>query len=263
LPEEGTTPVVVDGVARDVAYPGYREALAAVRTALTGMSALPGLAAPEATGPRVLGDYALAAGAPSFEAIALHLYGQDPAAVDVATLDSVAALSSDMDRPVFQTEMQAEGLETAILAHYALTKANASAYLQNDLVALAPSNAAVSLVQLTSRGLVPQGPYYALMHFAKHTARGFVRVGARSDSSDVLASAWLSPDERALTVVLINPGEQARDVQLALDEQGAAGTAVARTAFDGDERFADLGALSADGVVHLPPHSIVTIARMR
>ena len=40
-------------------------------------------------------------------------------------------------------------------------------------------------------------------------------------------------------------------------------TELARTSFDGSERFADLGVLSPDGVVSIPPHAIVTIARTR
>lgn len=265
LPEEGVTSVAIAGVATEVAYPGYREALAAVRGEVSGMMVAPQLVAPEATGPRVLGDYALAAGAPSFEAIALHLYGQDPAAIDVATLDSVATLSSELDRPVYQTEMQADGLDTAIFAHYALTRANASAYLQNDLVSLTEERAPTALVWLADGTLEPQGPYYALMHFAKHTGPGFRRVDALNASSELLASAWLAPDDSALTVVLVNPTEEAHEAQLAFDALGATLTRseVARTSFDGDERFAELGALSPDARISVPPHAIVTIARSR
>jgi len=265
LPEEGTEAVEVAGVMQDVAYPGYREALAAVRASVSSMSTAPRLAAPESTGPRVLGDYALAAGAPSFEAIALHLYGQDPEAIDVAALESVASLAGTLGRPVFQTEMVAEGLETAIFAHHALTRANAEVYLQNDLVALTPERADTALVLLGDDGLDPQGPYYALMHYAKHTAPGFRRVGARSESGELLVSAWLAPDGSALTTVLINPGSEPREAQLTFDALGTelTRTALARTTFDGGERFADVGALSADGRLEVPAHAIVTIARTR
>jgi glucuronoarabinoxylan endo-1,4-beta-xylanase len=265
LPEEGTESIEIDGAATDVRYPGYREALAAVRASVADMQVTPRLAAPESTGPRVLGDYARAAGAPSFEAIALHLYGQNPASVDVATLESVASLASELDRPVFQTEMQAGGLETAIFAHHALTKADAAVYLQNDLVALSPERASTALVLLAEGSLEPQGPYYALMHFAKHTAPGFRRVGARSEASELLVSAWLAPDDSALTIVLVNPSTQAHDAQLTFDTLGAelARTELARTTFDGSERHAALSALSPDGLVTVPAHAIVTIARKR
>jgi hypothetical protein len=45
----------------------------------------------------------------------------DATAVDVAALEAIRDLAEQRDRPVFQTEMQAEGLETAILIHHALT----------------------------------------------------------------------------------------------------------------------------------------------
>jgi hypothetical protein len=47
LPEEGTTTVTVDGAEVEVAYPGYREALAAVRAAIADLPIEPRFAAPE------------------------------------------------------------------------------------------------------------------------------------------------------------------------------------------------------------------------
>jgi hypothetical protein len=33
-----------------------------------------------------------------------------------------------------------------------------------------------------------------------------------------------------------------------------------RTVFDGTERFANLGSLPAEGIVNIPPRSVVTVA---
>jgi hypothetical protein len=160
-------------------------------------------------------------------------------------------------------EMQAEGLRTAVLAHHAITSGGASAYLQNDLVALRREMAPVALFLSTADSFEPQGPFYALMHFAKRTDPGWVRVAASSDSSALLGSAFLSPDERALSVVLINPGSEDLDAALELEAALRARLSrseVTRTVFEGSERAALLGVLAADGVVRLPPKSIVTIA---
>ena len=141
-----------------------------------------------------------------------------PTAVDTAALAPLPTLAEQRERPVFQTEMQADGLETAILIHHALTAGGASAYLQNDLVSLTRDMAKVALVLLTDDGFEPQGPYYALSQYAKSTDPGWVRVDATSDSTELLGSAWLSPDESALSVVLVNPGTEELDAEIVLPD---------------------------------------------
>ena len=87
LPEEGTTTVTVDGAPIDVAYPGYREALAAVRAAIAELPVMPRLGAPE-SGLIGVGEFVPALDASAFDALALHLYGMDATAVDVAALEA-------------------------------------------------------------------------------------------------------------------------------------------------------------------------------
>jgi glucuronoarabinoxylan endo-1,4-beta-xylanase len=244
-------------------YPGYREALAAVRAAIADLPVVPQIAAPETSGLMDLRAYATTLDAASLDALALHLYGVDPQDVDIAALQAIAQLARDLDRPVLQTEMRVGGLDTAVLAHHALTAARASAYLQNDLVSLTEEVAELALFLLADEGVTPQPPYYALMHYAKHTDPEWLRVDARSASDTMLASAWLAPDARALTIVLVNPGSQPLSARLALDATPFAAGArseVSRTVFEGVERFAPLGALPSSGVVRLPPRSIATVA---
>lgn len=262
LPEEGTASVTIDGAQLDVEYPGYREALEAVRDAIAGLPDVPRLAAPETTGVLDISEYAPPLGA-SYDALAIHLYGQLAATVNVAALESVRDMAAQLGRPVLQTEMQADGFETAVLMHYALTAADAAAYLQNDLVSLTSKMASVALVLLNDDGLEIQLPYYAMMHFAKHTDPGWARVSATGDSTELLASAWLAPDERALTIVLVNA--QTTDVQAEIVipdtlRSQLVRSEVTRTVFDGVERAAVLGALSEERVVHVPARSIMTIA---
>jgi hypothetical protein len=224
----------------------------------------PRLAAPELTGLGTdLIEYATPLEAGAIDAVALHLYGQDASSIDDASLQGSAQLAAQLDRPLFQTEMQADGLDTGVLMHHALTDANASAYLQNDLVSWQPETADIALVVLADGALEPQGPYYAFMHFAQRTDPGWVRVGTDSDREGLLGSAWLSPDEGALTIVLVNSGSGALDAELALPaavRSRLSRTAVFRTVFEGVERYAELGALPQGALVHVPPRSMVTIA---
>ena len=154
-------------------------------------------------------------------------------------------------------------METAILIHHALTAGGASAYLQNDLVAVTRDAAQVALVLLDGARFEPQGPYYALSHYAKSTDPGWVRVDADSDSSELLGSAWLAPDDRALTVVLVNPGLESLEAELVVPDAlraRAVRTQVTRTTFEGAERSAALGALPSGGIVRVPRRSILTVA---
>ena len=266
LPTEGTTTVTVDGTAIDLAYPGYREALAAVRAAIADLPVMPKLGAPEVSGLGAVSEYVSPLDASAFDALALHLYGVNKSAVDVAPLGAVRDLAQRLDRPVFQTEMQAGGLETAVLIHHALTAGGASAYLQNDLVSVTAEMAPVALALLTGDGFEAQGPYYALSQYAKSTDPGWVRVDATSESSELLGSAWLAPDESALTVVLINPGAEDLEAELVLSaalRSRFARTQVTRTVFEGLERSAMLGELPAGDIVRLPSRSILTAAFAR
>lgn len=261
LPEEGTSTATVDGKRIEIAYPGYREALSAVRTAIADLPVVPRLIAPEAARLGPFDEYVAVVDPSSVDALALHLYGEE-ATVDVAALEGIHEVATRLDRPVFQTEMQANGIQTAVLLHYALST-GVSAYLQNDIVFLSRDGAEVGLVLVTDEGFEPQGPYYALTHYARHTDPGWVRVDASSDSTDLLGSAWLSPDETSLVVVVVNPSSEDLEAEIVLEDSVRARlvqSEVMRTAFDGIERAVLLGQLSAAGIVGVPSHSIVTIA---
>ncbi|MGD8860260.1 MAG: hypothetical protein PVI30_09615 [Myxococcales bacterium] len=274
LPREGAIPVTIDGEQVDVTYAGYREALQAVRAAIADLPTAPRLSIPEANGVALGNEYLEALDAGSFDAIAIHLYDADAMALDVTPFAAVRDLAQELQRPVFQTEMQAEGLQTAILIHHAVTDADAAAYLQNDLVALTPEVAPVALALLNEDGVQVQDPYYALSHYAKHTDPGWVRLETTlqpaaepgSDGADVLGSAWLAPDDTALTVVLVNAGDGEAEVALSLDSldvglrESLSRSQVTRTVFGDDERAMPLGELPETDVLHLPAGSIVTVA---
>jgi hypothetical protein len=262
LPEEGTTTVTVGDVPTEVSYPGYREALTQVKSAIASLPDVPLIGAPE-TGVGGLAEFVTPLGASAFDALAFHGYGVEPASVDPELLDAVAELATERDRPALLTEMQSEGIETAVMIHHALTAANASTYLQNDLVITNSDSAALALALLTDDGFELQGNFYAFAHYAKHTNPGWLRVDTSSGSSGLLSSAWLAPDQSALTVVLVNPSDDALEAKLLLPEPLRSDlpvTAVTRTVFEGLERSASLGPLPEGGVVRVPSGSIATVS---
>ncbi len=262
LATEGTETVDVDDTDVEVEYPGYAEALAAVLEALADLPSVPRITAPDTVGVESTVSFASELDLGSIDAIAHHMYGTDPNAIDRDALLALNDLGQQSGLPIFQTEMQAEGLETAILMHEALSTIGASVYLQNDFAvsAFLPAPNPTALIALTETDFTIQDPYYAMAHFARDTDPGWVRVAASSDAEDLLATAWLSPQEDALTVVLVNAGPTESVVELGFGDAAPTASRVTRTVFRGVERTAELGELPPQGVITVPGNAIVTVA---
>ncbi len=260
LPREGTNTVNVDGTDVDVEYPGYDEALAAVVQQLEGLASPPMIAAPETTGVASTTAFVAELDLARVDAIAHHLYDSDPDVLDRDALRALRDVGASSGLPTFQTEMQAEGLDTAVLIHEALSTIGASVYLQNNFVeSVSVGKNPAALIALTETGFTRNDPYHAMSHYARDTGPGWVRVEAVADGESVLATAWLSPDEDALTVVLVNPNAEDAVVELDVGGSMPGDSHLTRTVFSGVERSTDLGELSSSGL-RLPGESIVTVA---
>jgi hypothetical protein len=261
LPTEGTASILVNGVPVDVEYAGYAEALAATLSAFEGLADPPDILGPETSDFESVTDYVDALPATSVGAFAHHLYGVDPTDIDAVALADVGTLAATMAKPIIQTEAQADGFETAVLVHHVLAVEGASAYVLAALTGpmTGPYTNTEALLGIGPTDFTLLEPYHAVRHYALHTDPGWVRVDvAVADRPNVLASAWLSPAGDALTVVIVNQGRE-HPLEIVLDDSFATST-VTRTVFDGSERFADLGRLPAEGIVNVPPRSIVTVA---
>ncbi len=263
LPAEGSAQVLLGGVEVEVQYPGFREALAAVRAELPALASPPKVLAPEVSGAGSVAEYVAALDFANVDAVAHHLYGVDPNAVDSAALEALRTLGEENDRPLLQTEMQADGFATAVLLHYALAVEGAAAYVQTALAgpSFGPNANPYALIGLLPGSFTVQDPYHALRHFALYTDPGYVRVDAHSSVEGLLASAWLAPDESRVTLVLVNTGRDALDV--ALDGGSVAPkletSLVMRSVLDGAERSAELGQLPPEKIIELPGRAIVTV----
>lgn len=257
LPVQQTLSVSVGGQLRALEFPGYDQAIQAVLTRLRGLTSPPKIIAPETSEPNLVGEYVQHLEPSSFDAIGHHLYGSIPSSPDLTQFRRLNEIGQSTGRPVFQTEMNADGLGTAVLLHHTLATEGASAYLQNALVGPTVESGALIVVEGSTLSLEPA--YHALRQFARFTDPGWVRAGAESDQPDLLASTWVSPTG-AVTIVVVNQGTKGFDIELGLASIASSRSQVIRTVFDGVERSSNLGELPVDHVVRLPEHSIVTIA---
>ncbi|HEY3256969.1 MAG TPA: hypothetical protein VGJ91_23595, partial [Polyangiaceae bacterium] len=100
-------------------------------------------------------------------------------------------------------------------------------------------------------------------HFAAHTDPGWTRVEAATIAgSGLLVSAWQSPTGEDLTLILVNTRTVELSARLQLPGEWST-SEVRRSVFGGVERYAALGALSTQGVLRMPPESVVSVALSR
>ncbi len=258
LPVQGMLTVTTNGKERTLEFPGFDQAIKAVSSRLRELQSSPKIIAPEASEPNLVSDYVSHLDPSTFDAIGHHLYGAVPSSPDLAEFRQLSDIGQSTGRPIFQTEMAADGLGTAVVLHHTLVTEGATAYLQNALVG--PNAETGALVVLGGGSSILLEPaYHALRHYARFTDPGWVRAGASADSGSVLASSWVSPSG-AVTVVVVNQNADALNVEIDTNTSAGDKSNVVRTSFDGVERSVSLGALPADHVVRLPGHSIVTVA---
>jgi O-glycosyl hydrolase len=265
LPIEGTARVRSDAGVIDVEYPGYAEALAAVMGQLEGLASIPRIVAPETSGLTKVADYIAELDIANVDAIAHHMYGSDASNVDRAALEALKDLAEQNQRPLFQSEMGADALTTAVLMHAALAIEGAGAYLQTDFVGSASriEPDSTTLINLTDDDFVIEDLYHVMLHYSAQLEPGWVRVAASSDTDGLLASAWVSPEDDAVTVVLTNPEITKKVVRLDVGAIADTASTVTRTVLGGRERSADLGPLPSEGIVTLPGHSLVSVMIQR
>jgi len=264
LPVEGTVSVPLGLSSVRVTYPGLAQAQAAMLDALSTLATRPKLLAPETSDFGTVADYLPSLDASKTDALAHQFYGVNPAAVDIDALGAMSKLVAQYGRPVFVTEMSADGFGTALLIHYATAVEGASAYLQSALTGpgSGPLTNTQALVGIDSTSFTPQDPYYAMRHFAAHTDPGWTRVDATAVGGGLLVSAWQSPTGQDLTLVLINSRSVELSAHLELPFDWTT-SEVRRSVFSGVERWKALGPLTSQAVLRMPPESVLTVALSR
>jgi len=270
---EGATVAGVPGA-------GYGKALDAVYNAIqaAGLASPPVLLGPETTGftDNIVQRYVNGLNPAQIGAVAHHLYGvqgNNPAPDSFnGAMGDVARTAARLGLPTFMTEYSPDAptmFDTALLISNAMTVENASAYIYWELI-WNDANPQTGLVSVPGFGNTSPSSaytindiYYALVHFARWTDPGWVRVDTKVNASSVRASAYLSPDGANLTLVLLNADSREHFVTVNSGAFAYGTLAVYRTS-DGDgasgnSERATAVALEADGTVALPPRSVATV----
>lgn len=247
----------------------YPKALDAVYQRITNLPSPPKLLAPECVhfSFNDLANYAAAMNTNHYYGIAHHLYGDS---LDPATLGSVTNIIPG--KPRFMTEFGlSDMIDQATLLHNELVFEQVCGYNYWSLVWPAGGNGLINQENPWSAPSTwtnappgipePHGwwltpAYWAMKHFSYFINPGYKRLGATNSDNNVLSSAYLSPDQLRLIVVLINTSATLPSTMAV--NYGAFGTnrtSVYQTA--GTNTWQSLGALASWET--LPPRSLTTL----
>jgi glucuronoarabinoxylan endo-1,4-beta-xylanase len=165
------------------------------------------------------------------------------------------------NKPIFQTEFEenpgawADALNTAHLLHNSLTVEKVSGYLYWELF-WGPGSGLVSLEDSSSYTITPT--YYAFKHYSAFIHANWRRVEASTENTGLRLSAYISPDNKKLTAVIINITKDT-DISLAfsLKDFSASEGKVYRSSQT--ENCVQIGKFKEPGPLKLPANSITTL----
>jgi hypothetical protein len=173
--------------------------------------------------------------------------------------------SSYGDKPLMQTEFSkggtgdvtsfTEAMNLACLMHNCLVFESASAYIYWELFWTHPKG----LVSFPSMGTYRINPiYYAFKHYSAYTNPGWHRIAASTENGslgDIRISAFKSPDNGQLTIVMLNKSTISVLLKFTLNGFTPSNSEVYRSS--STENWINLGPYSSS--LEIPAQSIITI----
>ena len=258
-------------------YASYSKALDAVFQRLTNsLLAPPKILAPEVVG---LGfndvqNYAATMNSNSFYGVAHHLYGGSTDGTPDGYIPAMSALTNVFpSKPRFMTEYGlSDMIQQANLIHNVLVVEQASGYNYWSLIWPASGNGLIQIENPfdTSRASWTNAPpgtstqshgywlapaYWAMKHFSYFIQPGYRRIAATCTDTNVLTSAYLSPDGLRLVAVFINRNLNPATNSMTFGSFPYFKSNVYQTA--GTNYFQPLGPLTTSQT--LPPLSLTTV----
>jgi O-glycosyl hydrolase len=168
------------------------------------------------------------------------------------------------DKPLLQTEYQhaepntwTQAINTAILMHNSLAVEGVAGYLYWDLF-WGPGT--VSLVSLNDPCSYTINPtYYAFKQYSAFVDSDWQRVEATTDNTGLRISAYISPDNKKLTAVVINTTDST-DITLNFSLKGFSTSKGELYRSSKAEKCFYVGSYKGSGPLKLPASSITTLA---
>lgn len=151
---------------------------------------------------------------------------------------------------------------TALFIHNSLVYANTSGYIYWKLAWNTPSsgedNAMISMSSASPTATYKVTPYYYLIkHFSKHVDAGYHRVEVSSSNTLLFSTAFISPDNKKITIVTINNGSES--VKVNFEATGKTITGISATQSKGTSFYQPAEVALSTKSMSLPAKSITTV----
>ncbi len=166
------------------------------------------------------------------------------------------------NKPKFQTEFEVEpikwtgAMSTAFLIHNSLTIEQVSAYLYWDLF-WNPDSGLISIDDPVSYTINPA--YYAFKQYSAFIDADWQRVDASTDNAGLRLSAFISPDNQKLTVVILNVSKS-MDIILKLGLKNFSVSKCEIYRSSETENCVFVGNYDGKGTLKIPRNSVTTLA---
>jgi glucuronoarabinoxylan endo-1,4-beta-xylanase len=166
------------------------------------------------------------------------------------------------NKPLFQTEFAHEpntwtgAMNTAIMVHNCLTAEEAAAYLYWELFWGPGEDGLVGLYDPCSYIVRPG--YYAFKQYSAFIDSGWQRVEAGTDNPGLRVSAYISPDNKKLTAVIINTTART-DITINFSFKDLAVSKGEVYRSSESEKCVNVGSFKAGEPLKLPAKSITTL----
>jgi glucuronoarabinoxylan endo-1,4-beta-xylanase len=168
-------------------------------------------------------------------------------------------------KPLFQTEFQDEpktnnwagAMNMAILIHNLLTVENAAGYLYWDLF-WGPENASLVTGIDNPETYTINPVYYAFKQYSAFIDSNWQRVEASTDNTGLRISAYISPDNKKLTAIIINTSVTT-DITLNFSLKGFSASKGELYRSSESEKCVAVGNYNGSSQLKLPANSITTL----
>lgn len=247
--------------------PGYNTALNKVYNKIKTRSHVPAMLGPESQDILTYSSFVnVLKDNPNCAAFAWHPYNINSTteASDItASLKNVGNFST---KPNIMTEFSdnLSWFGTALFIQEALIHANTSAYIYWKFMWATPASGEDAA--MISTGSSPTSayqvtPYYHLIkHFAKNIDAGYYRVEtttATTPASTLVTSAFVSPDENKVTIIVVNNGTSSANVHFAATGKTAKGINVVQS--KEGSYYNPVAITSPSRSISLPAKTITTV----
>lgn len=246
--------------------PGYNTALNKVYDRIKNRAHLPLMVGPESQDMQTFTPFVnVLKDNPNCPVLAWHPYNINSTTSASAITSSLKSIGGLSTKPTMMTEFSdnLSWFNTALFIQEALTQANASAYVYWKLGWATPASgedAAMISAGSTSSSPYHVTPYFHLIkHFSKNIDAGYFRVEtttATLPASDLVTSAFTSPDGKQVTIVVVNNATATAKVKFVV--QGKTAKNITMVQSKEGSYYASVPVASPADVVSLPGKTITT-----